>query len=284
MPTGPTDEDHVLLQTRAVASVGIIGVGGGIGLSLVLSRILIVLGLAIAIGSALCVFWIYWSALKSAYRAITKRISYQGPRVQELLIANVAAVLLIGIALTSFSIVVAQKPPTGRATLDLIGIQYVKIPATASNGFINIEIKNQGSLDADKGILLIGGLTTTTELTADTIRNHLSAASAVFDKIDPKEGNRQLRVSAHTLITPRDVSTPNLWSNIDQRPGMAISDAQWQEFEQAKRSIYVFYIALFQDEGHETSYWKTINCVYWVGTTAFWHNCAGNRVDLVPSK
>ena len=118
----PKKEDHVLLQPRAVASVGVIGVGGSIGLGLVLSRVLIVLGLTITIASALCVFWIYWGALRSVYRAVTKRISYRGPNMLELAITNIAAVLLIGVALASFSIVIIQEPPTGRAMLNLAGI------------------------------------------------------------------------------------------------------------------------------------------------------------------
>ena len=94
----------------------------------------------------------------------------------------------------------------------------------------------------------------------------------------------QLRVGMSSMITPNDISVPDAWVSISSRPGLTISDAQWQEFEQAKRAIYVFYIVAFEDESHKNSYWKTTNCLYFVGTTAFWHNCADNRLDLISSK
>jgi hypothetical protein len=276
----PKKDDHVLLQTRAVASVGLVGVGGGIGLALVLSHVLIVLGLIITIASAIGVFWIYSHALRSVYRAITKRVPYRGPKVLELAIANVAAILLVGIGLASFSIVIAQTPPAGRATLNLSNIQRVKIPVSSSDGFINIEIKNQGSLDAEKVITLVGGLTTLIPLTAEDIKSQINAASAVFEKLDASTG-AQLRAGLSALITPRAIAANDKWDGVGGVTGLTVSDAQWAEFEQGKRSIYVFYIERFEDDGHKKSYWKTTNCLFWTGTTAFWHNCADNRIDLI---
>src|SRR5258708_7527770 len=127
-------EDHFLLETRALASVGLLGVGGGIGLALMLARVLVVVGFAITTISALCVLWIYAKGLRSAYRTLTKRVPYRGPQIRELLLTNLAAVFLVGIAVAVCSIVLVQEPPTGRATLNLIGLQHVKIPASSSNG------------------------------------------------------------------------------------------------------------------------------------------------------
>src|SRR5712664_4885983 len=111
-------EEHVLLQSRAIAAVGLISVGGGIGLALMLARILVPIGFAIAISSELCVFWLYTRHLQSAYRAVTKRIPYQGPKVLELVFANTLAVLMIGISIAVFSIVISEEPPSGRATME----------------------------------------------------------------------------------------------------------------------------------------------------------------------
>src|ERR1700738_779273 len=274
-------DHHALLQPRALASVGLLGVGGGVGLALMLSRILVPLGLAVTIASSLCVFWIYARALRSIYRAVTKRIPYRGPKVSELMFANVAAVFLIGTAVAVFSIVLTQEPPAGRATLNIVGLHRVKLPASSADGFINVEIKNQGSLDAEKPIILLAARATSTTLTPDVIKKHLVAASDALDSVDSSGQGSQLRTGLSGIITPREISSPDQWASIaspNPPPGITISDAQWQDFEQAKLAIYVFYIARYQDDGHKNSYWKTVNCVFFIGTTAFWHNCADNRI------
>jgi hypothetical protein len=76
--------DHVLLEPRALASVGLLGVGASIGLSLMLARVLVVAGFLIMTLVALSVFWIYAKGLRPAYLTLTKRLPYHGPKVREL--------------------------------------------------------------------------------------------------------------------------------------------------------------------------------------------------------
>jgi hypothetical protein len=274
------DEEHFLLETRALASVGLLGVGGGIGLALMLARVLVIIGFAITALSALAVLWIYAKGLRSAYRTLTKRVPYRGPAIRELLLTNLAAVFLIGIAVAVCSIVLVQEPPTGRATLNLIGIQRVKIPVSSSSGFLNVEIKNQGALDAENVAMIVGGLVSPSLLTSDALKRYLSQASDAFDHANPAASKAQLRVGVSSVITPRDIGGPDTWTNKNVT-GLTVSDSQWQDFEQAKLAIYVFYVLRFEDGSHRNSYWTTTNCAYWIGTTAFWHNCADNRVDLL---
>jgi hypothetical protein len=152
--------------------------------------------------------------------------------------------------------VLVQEPPAGKASLSLVGLQRVKLPATSSEGFLNIEFKNQGTLDADKFTLLAGALTTVRELTPEAVKQHLDAATAALDKINSKDETNQLRIG-NNPINPHAISDPDQWGELGRMPGITLSDAQWQDFEQAKLAIYVFYVARYKDDGHKGSFWKT---------------------------
>jgi hypothetical protein len=130
--------------------VGLISVGGGIGLALMLARTLIWVGFAVALASELSVFWIHWEALRSLYRAVTKRIPYRGPGLKELAFTNILAVLTIGISIAVFSIAIAEQPAVGRARLEFESIDFVKLPPSSPTGFLNITVKNIGDLSAER--------------------------------------------------------------------------------------------------------------------------------------
>jgi hypothetical protein len=279
----PKHEDHILLQPSAMASVGLLGVGGGIGLALMLAKVLIVLGFAITVLSALAVFWVYARALQSLYRAITKRIPYKGPAVLEVVFACSAALLLLGVGSAVFPIVVTHDAPTGRALLNLIGIQRVKIPASAANGLINVEIKNQGNLDAERLSVLVSGKATATLLGPEAVKDVLDGLSKALDRVEASKLGNQLRPGVSAIVSLQDI-VPEQWPAVlkgTQPPPIQISDGQWQDFEQARLAIYVFYIARYEDEAHPGKYSRTTNCMYFLGTTAFWHNCSENRIDSI---
>jgi hypothetical protein len=133
-------------------------------------------------------------------------------------------------------------------------------------------------------VIVLGGMTSPALLSPEEINRHMEAAKRAFDKVDASKSKAQVRPNQNALITPREIRTVEQWSNIDVLPGLTLSDAQWQEFEQAKLTFYVFEVARFEDDGHKGYYWKYENCFYLVSVLSFWHNCGLNRLDLVASK
>src|SRR6266851_2993996 len=112
MKPKPQPTKHVLLNTRVVAALGLIGLGGTLGLTLLTARILPYVGFGVAAICAAGVIWMYAGHLKRAYQAISRRTPYRGPPPRELLIATGAAVFLL--VLASW---VLPMPPMASSTL-----------------------------------------------------------------------------------------------------------------------------------------------------------------------
>jgi hypothetical protein len=289
MPEGKPDE-HVLEQSRAVAAVGLISVVGGIGLALMLGRVLVPIGFAVALAGSLGVFWLYLNHLKSAYRAITKRIPYRGPGVTELVVMNALAVLMMGISIAVFSIVSIQEPPSGRALLEFAVIERSKLPANATTAVLNIQIKNSGTLDAERVRVLVTGHVRSSEIGPEQLTEELSALEKALDYVDRARSlpyQSQMSPSRAALISLQDFDFIQ-WAEyfVKKKPfpgAIQMSDDDWRNFEQGKLMIYVLYTIRYEDEGHPNSYWAGSHCGYFVATTGFWHNCGANRIDLVRS-
>lgn len=282
------EQDHVLLQTRVIATVGLIALGGGIGLALILARILIYPGLAISLASAGSVFWIYAKYLRRAYRSIGSRIPYKGPPVSELLVASGMAVVLVAVSMSAFSVAFIKEPPAGRAVLEAGGPELVKIPSSSQSGFINISLRNAGTLPADKASILMAGHVSASDMSVANLDDEMNALATALEEVE-KDGclHPQIRPGSAAVITLEDVG-PTQWAGLIEsmsKPSdmtILVTDAQWNDFQQGMLAIYVLYVAKYEDEAHNgSSYWSARHCMYFRGTTAFSHNCADNRIDLI---
>jgi hypothetical protein len=250
---------HVLLQTRTIAAVGLISVGGGIGLALMLARTLISVGFAVALASELAVFWIYGDALRSLYRAVTKRIPYRGPGLIELALSSFVSVLMIGISIAVFSIALAEQP--------------------ANVGNLSAERLNLVAMGHVRGELIL------TE-TLNKEGHALEDARRQFAQANPPSAY-QLRPAIGSVISLQDIDPstfPDILAKKIARPDfIQLTDEQWRAFGDGKSYIYVLSAASYEDDAHPGAHWSTSSCFYFIATTEFWHTCGPNQIDLVNS-
>jgi hypothetical protein len=287
-----TEHEHVLLNPRLIAAVGLIALGGGIGITLMTARILIYVGLAISLTSAAGVFWIYGKHLLRAYRAIGNRIPYRGPQVAELLVAATFAVVLAAVSVAVFSLVIITEPPSGRAILQAGPPEFVKIPSDAPAGFINVKLRNTGNLSVENAnILMTGRIISPADITMELLNSEMSALMSALDEVEKRRPAKspmypQIHPGSAAVITLEDVRADQwrklLETNVNRDLTFPVTDDQWKDFQQGKLSIFVLYAAKFEDEAHRgTSYWKVSHCMWFRGTVAFSHTCGENRADLV---
>jgi len=283
----PQPRRHILLQPRALAAIGLISVGGGIGLALMLARTIIWVGFAVALGSALLVFWLYWDALRSVYRAASKRIPYRGPALLEVAVATGIAVLMIGISIAVFPIVMAQQSPVGKASLEFGGtVDFVKAPPSSPTGLLNVTIKNAGNLNAEHLTLILIGRVRSGLIAQSDLDRDMKLLEDEVHRADQVAGwqGMQLRPGVSSVISLQDIDASKLSemrANNSVPGAVQLTDDQWRDFENGKSSIYVLYVAHYQDEGHPGAYWTAATCLYFIATRAYWHACGPNRTDLV---
>ncbi len=281
----PQPRRHFLLQARTMAAIAIIGVGASIGLTLMLARVLIWVGFAIAVGTGLLVLWIYLDAFRLLYRTVTKRLPYRGPELRELAFAVGAAILLIFISVAVFSSVITQQVATGRATLEFGTLDFVKAPPSSTTGLLNVTIKNVGNLNAEHLTLILLGRVRSGLIAQSDLDRDMKVLEDEVHRADQVAGWRgmQLRPGVSSVISLQDIDASKL-SEIranNSVPAVQLTDDQWRDFENGKSSIYVLYVAHYEDEGHPGAYWTAATCLYFIATRAYWHACGPNRTDLV---
>jgi hypothetical protein len=284
---------HFLITTKATATAGLLGLGGGIGLALMTAKILPYIGCAVAVACAASVFWIYAKNLRAAYRAVANRIPYKGPPPRELLISNGAAIFLIVLSLWVLSAVIINAPPAGRAVLEAGIPEYVKIPSTATSGFLNVTFRNTGTLDAQNARILVSGRVAAKDIPSEILQKEMdSLADALrkFRAANIKAGlHPQIRTGSGAVITLESV-TGDQWVSMaeGQKPSVgaiSVSDDQWAAFQRGELAIYVLYVATYEDDGHAPPlYWHSSHCSFVRGAVNFSHNCADNRIDLRTGK
>jgi hypothetical protein len=290
MTIKPPPTKHVLLNARVVAALGLIGLGGTLGLTLLTARILPYVGFAVSALCAVGVLWMYASHLHRAYRSVSKRTPYRGPPPQELLIATGASLFLLVLSGWVLSIVIVKDLPTGSAVLEPGIPEFVKLPSDSAEGFINLTIKNTGQLDAVNARILLIGHFGTTDPNLDALRQELAALNSTMDQIEKGQSALGLRpvirANNGAVITLGDVSPTKLLQIANGTPlsndvTIKLTDQQWASYQQGKAVITVLYVARFEDAGHSTdSFWETSHCMYFIGAVQFWHQCSGNTIEL----
>jgi hypothetical protein len=139
-----------------VAAVGLAAFGGGLGLGLMLARVLILVGFLISLASAAAIIWIYFQHFLTAYRALVKRAKYKGPNIKELIAAAGMLVVLIPISASVFAIVSKEEAPPNRGILFLASVATVPIPGSDKN-IVNIALNNIGDLSIVRPATAVGG-------------------------------------------------------------------------------------------------------------------------------
>src|SRR6266849_4620686 len=293
MKPKPQPTKLVLLNTRVVAALGLIGLGGTLGLTLLTARILPYVGFGVAAICAAGVIWMYAGHLKRAYQAISRRTPYRGPPPRELLIATGAAVFLLVLASWVLSIVLVKEPPSGRPILKPGIPTFVKLPSDAPDGFVNIQLRNTGQLDAERVRVLMIGHVSADGFTLDALAKEmdgLANAMELIERTNPKFGlHAQIRPNSSAVITLEDIPPdrfPKIADGSAKPQGtIMLSDKQWSEFQIGRAAIYVLFFAKYEDEAHSgNSYWSTRQCMYFKGAVTFRHNCDSNRIELKSGK
>jgi hypothetical protein len=285
------EPDHFLINNRVAATIGLIGLGGTFGLTLMTARILPYVGFAASLLCSLAVFWIYAKSLRTAYRSIAKRIRYNGPPARELLIASSCAALLVVLSGWVLSIVLINASPNGRAVLETGLLEFVKIPSTAKAGFINISIKNTGSLDANNARILVLGHIAAADLPMDAVKKELDDLASALSKMEAskiKLGlHPQIRAGTGIVVTLEDIRGDE-WVKLAEGSmsprdrSIQVTDEQWAAFQRGDLAIYVLYVVNYEDDGHAgTSYWSSRQCTFTRGAVNYSHQCDDNRIELI---
>jgi hypothetical protein len=285
------EPEHFLINNRVAATIGLIGLGGTFGLTLMTARILPYVGFAVSLLCSLAVFWIYAKPLRTAYRSIAKRIPYKGPPARELLIASSCAAFLAILSGWVLSIVLINAPPSGRAVLETGSPEFVKIPSTAKAGFINVNIKNTGSLDVNNARILMLGHIAAADLPMDALKNEMNELASALTKIEASKTNlglhSQIRPGSGMVITLEDVRGQD-WVKLAEGSippsdrAIQVTDEQWAAFQRGDLAIYILYVVNYEDEGHAgKSYWSSRQCSFTRGTVNYTHNCDNNRIELI---
>ena len=283
------NKQNPLLEPRLLAAVAFIGLGGGIGISLMLARTLIYVGFLICLACACVVIFLYKEHLITAYRALTGRgKKYKGPSALEILIASGMNIALIAVSVTIFAIALVDAPSPNRARLQLAGFSRITYPNQPAPS-VNIQINNTGNLNATRTTLLVTGRLESTILDKATIDTELNAISDAAHALEKKgTGNfRQITPAMGTIITLQNIR-PKDWPSIiagDLKNDNLIgfSDQQWGQFEKGGLNLYVMYFARYEDEATSDSYWEASFCGYFTVVTTYWHNCSLNEIRKIAS-
>ena len=248
---------HPLVEPRLVAAVGLIALGGGLGVGLMLAHTLILLGLLLCLASAASVVWIYFRHLLRMYKSLSNKSVYSGPSVKEISVAVIMVIVIVPLAFYLYFS--AERPDyLARARLQFDSAAPFKDP-NSSNQWINVQMRNTGSL-AGTGVLI-------------RAEGKLTDSAAVSSEYERTEMDR-LRDEIRKLPTPNNQevqpSNTTIWTLLN----VLLTDADLSNINSAKRALYVFVVANYEDEAIEgKGYWVMEFCGYFIATFSFWHTC-----------
>jgi hypothetical protein len=250
-----------------VAAVGLAAFGGGLGLGLMLARVLILAGFLISLASAAAIVWIYFQHFLTAYRALVKRAKYKGPNIKELVVAAGMLIVLIPLSASVFAIVSKEEAPPHRGILGLGTPILVPIPGGDKN-HVNITLSNIGDLSIVHPATAVGGW--------------------IRDALAPIEETNREMTRLRDDLKQRDKPGPSTNRIVRNTgavvtiPGLQPTNAEWAKISDGKAALYVFVVARYSDEKIEDrGYWEMETCAWFITTFSFWHNCSENRTEFV---
>jgi len=263
------DREHPLVEPRLVTAVGLIAVGAGIGFGLMLARILILIGLILALASAIGVLSIYWSHFRRLYHDLQLKQKYDGPGLIELLIAVVMITTVTVLAPVIYLNVQAEEIILNRAEIRLDGVNPQKWGQATTDFNIFVQFTNRGSLT-----LFNGAMTSKAFLLNGTLPNE-----KIFKTLD--ELDAQLKEPNHGQKTVMSDTTSGQ-QIIVTTPDFSITEAQRLSIVNGENVLYVLYAFYYQDDAIKSKgYWHGKFCAYFTFGQRFYHNCGPNHIELL---
>jgi hypothetical protein len=259
-------QEHPLVEPRLVAAVGLVALGAGVGIGLMLARILVLPGLILALASAIGVLSIYSKHFAYLYRCLKKKQRYDGPGLIELLIAVVMITVITVLAPVIYLNVQAEEIILNRAEIRLDGISPQK---EYNSSFYNIFVQftNRGSLTLYNGAMISTAFLGV--ITQEKIDRTLDELDQQLQQ--PQHGQKATiadTVSGGTII----ITVPDFQVTEDQIKSIKSGDT----------ALYILHAFYYQDDAvRSKGYWHGKFCEYFTFGQRFFHNCGLNHIELL---
>lgn len=282
------DKTNPLIEPRAMGAITLAAFGT-FGVSLMLARVLMVVGLAISLLCSAGIVWIYFDHFRLAYTSLSNKTKYKGASPKELVVAVIVISILLPVSLSVYFMMSEEPPNVARPIIFLDSLQALKHPGS-SKYTLNVILLNKGSVAALDLFSPMTGRVSDHLINQDDIDKEIDELDSALTKgerlIEPP--HTQMQPGAGGVITLQDIST-NTWRELLTNPksGIApptieLSDEEWNDVTQGKKVIYVIYVAHFGDEFLSGSgYWKVAQCAYFTMGQNFYHNCNRSRAEKV---
>jgi hypothetical protein len=140
---------HPLIEARFVGALALAAFGSGVGLALMLARILLIWGLAISLLCAASVIWIYAEHFRAAYRALKRREPYSGAPPKELVAVIIMLVLLVPISFSVYFSMSKEEMNPNRPNMAFANVIQNKNYNDKDEGF-SVIVRNLGNIAAKK--------------------------------------------------------------------------------------------------------------------------------------
>jgi hypothetical protein len=255
-------EAHPLVGNRPSSALGLASLGG-IGIGLMVGKVMVLFGLFIVLGSAIAILSLHFRSVRLAYGALRDRTKYKGD-IRELLTTAGLGILLICVSVPLYFIVTAQDFVLSRARFTYENIAVLKAPGQSTNYF-NLDTKNAGALAAEHPSIAVGG-----QVIEGPLLSKEDVDLAFNDLHEKLRKSRKLNVSMQVQ--------PNA-SSIATIPNVLLSDQEWGKVTEGRAVLY-FYIAMIYDDeviapsGYS---WVFETCGYYTVTTAYYHLCVSHN-------
>jgi hypothetical protein len=273
----PTEKLHPLIEPRFVGALGIVAFGGGVGLALMLARILLIWGLTISLLCAATVIWIYAEHFRAAYRALKRREPYSGAPPKELVAVIVMLVFLVPISLSVYFSMSKEEESINRPIMDIYNVVRNKVYDDKDNR-ISVIVTNVGNIAAKKTNFLALGVITEKQLEKETIRDKLNSMVNVLREIDSQFeiDNNQMQPSSGYRITIQSADVDELltlYEKGEQKPFL-LSDEDAKRLKDGSIYIYIFFAGTFSDAIlSDKAYWAYGSCRFYAQNLFSPTNC-----------
>jgi hypothetical protein len=279
---------HTMLAPGLAAVLAILGLGAGLGIALMLAKVLTYTGYAISLICAGLALWLYIKPLRDVAHSIKSRTAYQGPpSLREISIAIGLVLGVVVVASAVLPISLSEPLNIHKAFVQTKGIERVKIPADAAAGSIWARLNNGGDLDATDLVSLMKGHIANGMMTVQQASAELDAMEKMVSTA-PKEMKTVLTKAQDQIVTLQDIDAAKWQEAVSGKlkpPELEFSDTQWTDFLQGKTVIYLFLVARYRDDSlNKGDIWNLRFCGYFVSSTTFWHNCSKNTPEKIVLK
>jgi hypothetical protein len=262
----PAPHRHPFLESRFVGACSLLALGVAVGFSLMLAKILVLFGLIIVVGSAFAAFSIYAKHYRSVYSAVKNGKRYQsGPGAIELLVSLAAIMLVVAISPVLYFANASEEIQLHKAEVRLVDIEASRSPGLNGKVFVNVRLKNSGSLTASNVRLIVSGMLVNGPALKDT--------KPLLTKVENELTN--LKEANSTDVLTQDFMIVTI-------PDLILLDEEWNAVLQGTSSLYVFYSLSYQDDAiRAKGHWHGDFCAYFTYRQNFYHNCGPNHLERV---